>query len=68
MNKEEITKRVAQIHAEMETCKATYAKLEGHFAEANHWMQELHKKEAEEGCFEQVEACLDAIDMEPVGE
>jgi len=47
MDKEAIVERVAKIHAEMETCKATYAKLEGHLGEAQYWMKELHAKEQE---------------------
>jgi len=63
MNKEEIINRVSQIHSEMETCKATFSKLQGHLEEANHWMQELHKAELA-AATEQVESPMDEEEKE----
>ena len=53
MNKEAIVERVARIHADMETCKSTYVKLEGHLAEAEHWIKEIYAKEKEQEAQEQ---------------
>lgn len=47
MDKQEIQARIDAINNEMVQVKAHYSKLEGHLGEAQHWLLELGKKEAE---------------------
>ena len=47
VNKAELQERVATINAEIFQLKSNYAKLEGHLAEAQHWLSELIKSEEE---------------------
>lgn len=43
MTREEIEQRIATINNEMTLIKSNYAKLEGHLAEAQHWLSSLTK-------------------------
>jgi hypothetical protein len=45
MNKEQLQERIGKINEEMIQVKATYAKLEGHLGEAQHWLTDLILKE-----------------------
>ncbi len=48
MDKDKIEERVKLITSELEQTKENYAKLEGHLAEAQHWLDKTIKNEAEE--------------------
>ncbi|HWW39639.1 hypothetical protein [Pedobacter sp.] len=47
VNKADIEDRVLKIKAEMESTKANFAKLEGHLAEAMHWLEMINQVAAE---------------------
>jgi len=45
LNREQINKRIQDINGEMATLRASHSKLEGHLAEAIHWLSQLDKPE-----------------------
>lgn len=47
VNKADIEDRVLKIKTEMEQTKANFAKLEGHLAEAMHWLEVINQIAAE---------------------
>ena len=47
VNKSDIEDRVLKIKTEMEQTKANFAKLEGHLAEAMHWLEIINQVGAE---------------------
>lgn len=57
MTKAELEARISAIGVEMQQLKANYSKLEGHLAEANHWMQEMIKAENPQNEEQQKEQC-----------
>jgi len=47
LNKEKLQERIDTINNQMQVIKANYAQLEGHLAEANHWLNELNVKNSD---------------------
>ena len=41
MNIEDLQSRIVSLTSEMNQTKSNYAKLEGHLAETQHWLQKL---------------------------
>lgn len=41
----ELTERISVIEQEMMVTRTNYSKMEGHLAEAKHWLAEITKKE-----------------------
>jgi uncharacterized protein YpuA (DUF1002 family) len=46
--KDEIQQRIETINNEMAQVRSSYAKLEGHLAEAQHWLSQLELKKENE--------------------
>ena len=62
MTKEELQDRIIAINNELTATKANQAKLEGHLAEAHHWLATLFKNESKD----LPEIALQEEDKEPV--
>ena len=56
MNKEILLDRIKQIDQEMQTYKANYAKLEGHLAEATHWLSTFDEAPSMDTSEEKIES------------
>jgi hypothetical protein len=56
LNKEQIQQRIDKINNEIIQVRSSYIKLEGHLAEAEHWLLELDRGE-KSGKIDNEDAC-----------
>ena len=64
MNKEELQNRIIAINKELADARTATMKLEGHLAEAHHWLATMFKAEMEALPTEPVEPCKELEDGE----
>jgi hypothetical protein len=64
LNKKELQNRIIALNKELADARTATIKLEGHLAEAHHWLATIFKAEMDAATTEPVEPCKDLEDGE----